>query len=102
MALFALVDGQPVVFDHSAPYVLSLVYLSVFGSILAFGAYLTLLGRIGADRAGYANAAIPIVALLMSTCFEGLHWHAATVLGVLFCLAGNFLVLRRPAKPIGN
>ena len=98
VGLFALVDGQPVVFDHSAPYVLSLVYLAVFGSILAFGAYLTLLGRIGADRAGYANAAIPIVALLMSTCFEGLHWHAATVLGILFCLAGNFLVLRRPAK----
>lgn len=99
VGIFALVDGQPVVFDTSAPYLLSLVYLAMFGSILAFGAYLTLLGRIGADRAGYANAAIPLVALLMSTCFEGLRWHAATVLGIVLCLAGNFLVLRRPAKP---
>jgi drug/metabolite transporter (DMT)-like permease len=97
VAIFALADGQPVVFDHSIPYLLSLAYLSLFGSILAFGAYLTLLGRIGADRAGYATAAIPIVALLMSTCFEGMRWHAATGLGILLCLAGNILVLRRRA-----
>ncbi len=99
VAAFAFAGGRPVVFEYSAPYVLSLVYLAVFGSILAFGAYLTLLGRIGADRAGYANAAIPVVALLMSTCFEGLHWHAATVGGILCCLTGNLLVLRRPAGP---
>ena len=99
VAIFALADGQPVVFEHTVPYLLSLVYLAVFGSILAFGAYLTLLGRIGAERAGYTGAAIPIVALLMSTCFEGLHWHPATALGILLCLAGNFLVLRRPSKP---
>ncbi len=98
VAIFALAGGQPLVFETSAPYLLSLVYLAVFGSIIAFGAYLTLLGRIGAERAGYANAAIPIVALLMSTAFEGLRWHAATVLGILLCLVGNFLVLRRPVK----
>ena len=77
------------------PYVLSLGYLALFGSILAFGAYLTLIGRIGAERAGYTGAAIPIVALLMSTCFEGLRWHVGTVIGIALCLAGNFLVLRR-------
>lgn len=98
VAIFAVAEGRTLVFDPSAAYLLSLCYLSLFGSILAFGAYLTLLGRIGADRAGYANAAIPIVALLMSTCFEDLRWHAATVLGILLCLAGNFLVLRRPAS----
>jgi len=57
------------------------------------------LQRIGAERAGYANAAIPIVAVLMSTCFEGLRWHAATACGIFLCVAGNFLVLRRPARP---
>jgi drug/metabolite transporter (DMT)-like permease len=99
VAAYALAAGQPFLFDRSTHYLLSLGYLSLFGSVLAFGAYLTLIGRIGADRAGYANAAIPIVALLMSTCFEGLHWHEATALGVLLCLAGNFLVLRRPSRP---
>jgi drug/metabolite transporter (DMT)-like permease len=95
VAAFAAAGGRPFVFDGSVHYLLSLAYLALFGSVLAFGAYLTLIGRIGAERAGYTGAAIPIVALLMSTCFEGLHWHAATILGILLCLAGNFLVLRR-------
>lgn len=99
VAAFAAAGSRPFVFDASVHYLLSLAYLALFGSILAFGAYLTLIGRIGAERAGYTGAAIPIVALLMSTCFEGLHWHAATVLGILLCLAGNFLVLHRVPGP---
>jgi len=57
VALFALVTRQPFVFDWSPRYLLSLAYLTVFGSILAFGAFLVLLGRIGADRAGYITVA---------------------------------------------
>ena len=98
VAVFAGFGGRPFVFDGSVHYLLSLCYLALFGSVLAFGAYLTLIGRIGAERAGYTGAAIPIVALLMSTCFEGLHWHVSTVLGILLCLAGNFLVLRRTPR----
>lgn len=99
VAVYALVIGRPFVLETSAPYLLSLGYLSLFGSVLAFGAYLTLLGRIGAGNAGYVNAIIPIVALLVSTGFEGLRWHAATVLGVMLCVVGNVLVLLRPGKP---
>ena len=93
VALFALVTRQPFVFDWSARYLLSLAYLAVFGSILAFGAFLVLLGRIGADRAGYITVAIPIVALLLSAAFEGLRWHPSLVLGILLCVAGNVAVL---------
>lgn len=93
VALFALVTRQPFVFDWSSRYLLSLAYLTVFGSILAFGAFLVLLGRIGADRAGYITVAIPIVALLLSACFEGLRWHLSLVLGILLCVAGNVAVL---------
>ena len=62
---------------------------------VAFGAYLTLVGRIGADRAGYTAAAIPIVALLLSMGFESLRLGAPEVLGILLCVAGNILVLRK-------
>ena len=82
-------------FDGSARYLLSLAYLAVFGSVIAFGAFLTLLGRIGADRAGYVAVAIPVVALLLSALFEGLRWHPALVAGMLLCIAGNVAVLRR-------
>jgi drug/metabolite transporter (DMT)-like permease len=100
VALYAAAIGREFVFDASFRYVLSLGYLALFGSVIAFGAYLTLVGRIGADRAGYTGAAIPIVALLFSVCFEGLRLGAAEAVGIGLCLAGNILVLRqRPAAP---
>ena len=93
VGVYALLTRQPFVFDGSARYLLSLAYLALFGSILAFGAFLVLLGRIGADRAGYVTVAIPIVALLLSAAFEGLRWHLALGLGILLCVAGNVAVL---------
>lgn len=95
VGLYALSIGRPFVFDGSARYLLSLSYLALFGSVFAFGAYLTLLGRIGADRAGYAAVAIPVVALLISTMFEGLPWRGHTFLGAGLCVAGNVLLLQR-------
>ena len=94
VAGYAIVTGQPFEFDWSARYLLSLAYLSLFGSIIAFGAFLTLIGRIGADRAGYVTVAIPVVALLFSAMFEGLQWHPSLVAGMLLCLAGNVAVLK--------
>ena len=76
-------------------YVLSLIYLALFGSVLAFAMYLTLIKRIGVDRAGYVGVAIPIVALLLSTLFEDLRWDVFMVIGVLCCVAGNVLILRK-------
>jgi drug/metabolite transporter (DMT)-like permease len=99
VAVYALVTRQPFRFDWSPRYLFSLAYLAVFGSILAFGAFVALLGRIGADRAGYVTVAIPIVALLFSGLFEGLRWHASLGFGILLCLAGNVAVLRGRTNP---
>ncbi|HEV3017542.1 MAG TPA: EamA family transporter [Burkholderiaceae bacterium] len=95
VAVYAALDGERFVFDGSIAYVVSLLYLAVFGSVIAFVAYLTLLGRIGADRAGYTAVAIPVVAVALSTFFEDLHWNAPMVAGIAMCVAGNVLVLRR-------
>jgi drug/metabolite transporter (DMT)-like permease len=95
--IIAAFEGHPFVFDWSAGYVISLAYLTVFGSIVAFGAYLTLLGRIGAHRAGYAMVLFPVVALILSMLFEGLKLNATTVLGTALVLAGNLFVLRSKA-----
>lgn len=94
MGAVALVNGREFTFEWSVAYVGSLAYLSVFGSIVAFGAYLTLLGRIGAHKAGYAMVMFPVVALLLSTLFEGLEITIATVAGTLLVLAGNVFVLK--------
>jgi drug/metabolite transporter (DMT)-like permease len=63
--------------------------------VLAFGAYLTLLGRIGAARSGYIGVMTPIVALLVSAMFEGFHWQALTWIGVAVSVVGNAVILRR-------
>jgi drug/metabolite transporter (DMT)-like permease len=70
------------------------LYLAVVGSVIAFGAYVTLIGRIGADRAGYVAVAVPVVAFAVSTLFEGLEWQAITFSGLACCVIGNVLVLR--------
>jgi drug/metabolite transporter (DMT)-like permease len=93
--------GRPLSIEWSAPFLLSLAYLAWVGSVLAFGAYFTLLARIGAARASYIGVMTPLVALLVSTLFERFDWKAATFLGVGLAVAGNLLALRQPrvARP---
>ncbi len=77
------------------PYIGGLIFLAVFSSVMAFGAYLTLLGRIGADRAGYSTVMFPVVALAVSTAVEGYHWTLPAILGLFAVMAGNLIVLRK-------
>ena len=90
----AAAQGKSFTMDWSAPYVLSLAFLVIFGSIAGFGAYLTLLGRIGAHKAGYALVMFPVVALVISFFFEGLDPNWNIFLGIGFVLLGNVFVLR--------
>jgi len=93
-AAVALWQGREFNFDASPDYVISLLYLTVFGSIIAFGSYLTLLGRIGAHKAGYAMVMFPVVALLVSVLFEGLELSKPIIAGMALVLAGNVFILR--------
>jgi drug/metabolite transporter (DMT)-like permease len=96
MALFASANGIEFNFDPRFDYIWSLFYLAVFGSVIAFGCYLTLLGNIGPEKAVYSIVLFPLVALSLSTVFEGYHWPAAAVIGVPLVLWGNVLVLTKP------
>ncbi|HEY6099113.1 MAG TPA: DMT family transporter [Anaeromyxobacter sp.] len=98
VAAYCAVRGIPFRFDASPSYVASLLYLAVFGSVCAFVAYLTLLRRIGAGRSGYTAAAIPVLAMITSTAFEGYRWSAPALGGMALVLAGNVLVLRGQAR----
>jgi drug/metabolite transporter (DMT)-like permease len=94
-ALIATLMGASWTFDTHAPYVLSLAYLAVFGSVVAFGAYLTLLKQVGAGPSSYTSVATPVVAMLLSTLFEGYRWSALALLGVVLAAVGNVLVIRQ-------
>jgi drug/metabolite transporter (DMT)-like permease len=96
IAVFALVRGHEFTFDMRFDYVWSLVYLSIFGSVIAFGCYLTLLGNIGPEKAVYSIVLFPLVALSLSTVYENYHWPVEAVVGVPLVLWGNILVLTKP------
>lgn len=93
-AILALVLGKPFVIESTAAYLGSLLFLAVISTVLAFGAYLTLLGRIGGARAAYATVTIPVFALLISTVFEGYAWTTWAAAGLVFVALGNVLVIR--------
>lgn len=98
VAVVALVKGATFTIDMRAPYLISLAYISVLGSFVGFGAYFTLLGRIGAARAGYSTVLYPVVALAASTVLEGYRWTPLAIAGLVSVMVGVFLVLRqRPA-----
>lgn len=101
-AVTALVRGVPWSFDASPAYILSLAYLALFGSVVAFGAYLTLLKRVGGGPAAFVSVATPVIALTLSTLFEGYRWTWVAGVGVVLAVVGNWLAVvpgrRRTAK----
>jgi len=96
--LIAVAFGKRIDFLVEPGYILSLLYLAIFGSAVAFGCYLALLRLIGAARASYSSVLFPVVALLISTLFEGYRWTLPAVIGMLLTLAGNWLILSRRKK----
>ena len=95
-ALVATLAGVTWTFDPRPAYVASLAYLAVFGSIVAFLTYLTLLKQVGAGPASYVGVTTPVVAMLFSTVVEGYRWTLPSMVGVALAVAGNVLVLRAP------
>lgn len=95
----ALVLGMPFEFEPGTRYLGSLLYLAIPGSVIGFTAYLLLLGRIGPDRAAYSTVLFPVVALTVSTVFEGYQWSALAFGGLGMVLGGNLLAFL-PARAV--
>ena len=97
---YIAVSGVPLTFDTSPSFLGALVYLALFGSVIGFGTYLTLLGKIGPDRASYSSVMFPVVALVLSTWFEDFIWTGNIILGVGLTMLGNVVILtKRMPKP---
>ncbi len=100
MLLIALWSGAPLQIDTSPAYLISLIYLAIFGSIIAFGCYLSLVGRIGVGRAAYTTLLFPLVALLLSTFWEDYRWTLSAVGGMLLIASGNWLAMMKKTVPV--
>jgi drug/metabolite transporter (DMT)-like permease len=87
------VMGGTLTMDWSIGYLGPMLYLTLFGSIVAFGCYMLLISRIGADYAAYVTLLMPIIALVLSTLYEGYHWSVNAFAGVTLVLMGNLIIL---------
>jgi drug/metabolite transporter (DMT)-like permease len=65
--------------------------------VIAFYAYLTLMQKVGPTRSSYVGIAVPVVALALSTLFEGYRWTWIAVLGVVLAVVANWIALRSPS-----
>lgn len=99
VSAWALARGQAPAFDLSPTYLAAWLYLAIPGSVIGFTAYLTLVGRLGADRAAYCTVLFPVVALNVSAWAEGYRWTTPALLGLALVLAGNVAVFWRGGLP---
>ncbi len=103
-AAIALVTSGPPRIDLSPGYLGGVVYLALVGSVLAFPLYFALVREIGPGKAAYNGVVVPIVAMGLSTVFEGYRWTTLAVAGGVLALAGLVIALggrERIAKQAG-
>lgn len=96
LSLYCLFSGTPFSFEWNTRYISSLAYLVVAGSVIGFTAYLTLVGRMGPERAAYCTVLFPVVALNISAFAEGYQWTLPALFGLALVMLGNVLVFRKP------
>ena len=99
-SLFLLVlitmTGTPVIAPPDTQYLMAMLYLAAVGSVIGFTTYLMLVSRIGSSRAAYTTVLFPVVALSLSTLYEGYHWTPLAIVGLVLTLAGNVVIFARP------
>lgn len=93
------VTGTPVITPPDSRYLFAMLYLAAIGSVIGFTTYLMLVSRIGSSRAAYATVLFPVVALSLSTIYEGYHWTLPGIIGLVLTLAGNVVIFARPSTP---
>ncbi|MDP5138183.1 DMT family transporter [Rheinheimera baltica] len=98
LTALVLFSGTPFTFSTSPAFIISLLYLAVFGSVIAFATYFALLKGMGPEKASYTIVLFPLVAVVLSTLFEDFAWSGYTFAGFALVLLGNALVLTPFAK----
>lgn len=93
--IIGLIIGAPLNFDFHSGYIISLSYLAVFGSVVAFSSYLKIIGRVGPAKASYAIVFTPIIAMIFSTIFESYTWQKGALLGMPVLILGNLIAMDR-------
>jgi drug/metabolite transporter (DMT)-like permease len=85
--------GQSLALPAAPSWWLSLAYLALAGSVIAFACFLALQQRVGPGPASTLGVMTPVVALVVSALFEGFRPVWLTWLGAALAALGNLLIL---------
>jgi drug/metabolite transporter (DMT)-like permease len=85
--------GPPVI-EMRPAYLGGIVYLGLLGSVVTFPMYFALIRDIGPARAAYSSVLVPVVAMLLSTLFEGYVWSALAAGGAVLGMIGLIIAMR--------
>jgi drug/metabolite transporter (DMT)-like permease len=94
--VLVLATGQPLLLPPAPAYWMGLLYLSMFGSVIAFIAYFTLINRIGPQKAVYVGVTSPVISVLLSIKLEDYRPGPLEFFGMLLCLASVVWAVRGP------
>ena len=97
---FAWVTTGPPVIELTFAYLAATLYLGVFASAIAFPLYFGVLRVIGPAKAAYSGVLVPVIAMCLSTLFEGYRWSLLAGAGAALVIGGLVIALRarRPAR----
>lgn len=97
-AAFSIATAGPPQFDARWEYIAGIVYLALFGSVITFPLYFGLIREMGAGRAAYSGVAVPVVAMALSTAFEGYRWTGLAIAGAVLAIGGLLMALSARKK----
>jgi drug/metabolite transporter (DMT)-like permease len=107
MAIGAVLDATiafsvagPPTFDPRPSYIAGLLYLALAASALAFSLYFPVVRKIGPARAAYSSVLVPIIAMTLSTLFEGYRWSMLAGLGAVLALGGMLIAMSDRTPPV--
>ena len=106
MAIGAVIDicvaffvAGPPVAEARVGYWAGVLYLALFGSVLCFALYFPVVRKIGPGKAAYSSVLVPIIAMSLSTLFEGYRWSSLAIAGAVLSLGGMLLALAGRRRP---
>ena len=99
-AVIAFAVAGPPTFDPRPGYSFGVLYLALFGSVLCFALYFPVVRKIGPGNAAYSSVLVPIIAMSLSTAFEGYRWSTLAIAGGSLAIGGMLLALAGRRKPL--
>lgn len=88
-----ILSGPPVL-PMDLRYLSGVAYLAIIGSVVTFPMYFQLIRDIGPGRAAYNGVLVPVIAMILSTLFEGYRWSWLAAAGGALAMLGLVVALR--------